>query len=227
MVLLPGIAGDARVFACQGRLADHFDVLAADLPRDAGTITEAAEAVADLIVDQASVVVGLSFGGLVGWALASARPDRVVGLVTLGSLPHPRFLPGAVKRAAMVVGGVPEPVFRCLYRRRLGGRWLEEGVPGEHQWLATATVPRKEEYRRRLQALVAWRAPGPLPRRTLWVRGQIDAEAPWSTGDVAAIHPTAEIVTTPGGHRAHVTHAGAFNDLVARFAKGVFAAPPG
>ena len=85
LVLLPGIqAGLAEFERLRPLLGEH---LALDLPDStADTLPEIAALVEDLLPPGAHDVLGVSFGGLVAWALPA---NRLRSLTTIGTLPYP------------------------------------------------------------------------------------------------------------------------------------------
>lgn len=87
VVLVHGLGGSSRSWErVVPLLEDRFDVTAVDLPRDAESIEDMADAVAGAEVD-AAVVAGHSMGGLVAVALAERMPAAVAGLVLVDSPP--------------------------------------------------------------------------------------------------------------------------------------------
>ena len=228
IVLLPGIEGDARIFYRMSALADRRPVLAMDLPREgdglaamAGRVLARLDGAFGPSADrQRFAVVGLSLGGLVGWAMAAAAPARVAALVTLGTLPGRALCPPAIARGRALSRALPGPLFSALYRARIGRRMAEEGV---EPWLTSVLVgdlPGRDLVLRRLDAVLAWGLPGAVGVPALWLAGQDDREAPWGAADVARVLPDAAFATVPGGHRAPATHADSFRAAVSGFLEG-------
>ena len=229
LVLLPGIEGDARVFARQTPLAKSRSVVALDLPFGAANLRAMGDAVLDRIdqiwpllaprgVSEPRVAVaGLSLGGLVGWAMALAAPERVAALITLGTLPSPSLIPSTVRRGRARAGTLPGPIFELLYGVRIKHHLTEEGVDPLITTQLVSDLPDKSEIVRRLDAVLSWGLPEGLDVPSLWLLGQIDAEAPWTPADVLRHVPGASVEVIPGGHRAPLTHPAAFHEAIERF----------
>lgn len=222
LVLLPGIEGDARVFARQVPLSRHRGVYALDLP--AGRSLEAMAAhVADafdrLGLDRVAVV-GSSLGGLVGRALAARDPGRLLGLVAFGTLPARACLPDNVRLGRRLLSCTPGPLFDLQYQRRIQGRLADEGVPEPLCALLTSALPSRPVLIERLQAIEAWGLPERIGVTALWLRGATDREAPWGATEVHRHLPGVAYETVPGGHRAPLTHPEAFHASVLGFFAG-------
>ena len=222
LVLLPGIEGDARVFCRLVPLAARWGVVAMDLPPVSAPDVDALSGVldADLPAGQL-VLVGASLGGLVARCVAARWPQRVRGLVTFGSLPHPSLAPQGLAVKGRLVESLPDAVFKRLYRRRIRGFMEEEGVdPGLRAHLLDG-LPPHWLHRDRLRAIAAWGVPPHCAVPTLSLKGQVDWEAPWRGADVARLLPDSGFETVPGGHRAHLTHAEALSLVLRRFVESV------
>ena len=128
LVLLPGIEGDGRVFSQQVPVSNARAVVAIDLPELEENLHAMAAEMLRLISFERFAVAGVSLGGLVGWAMAEQAPKRVVGLATLGTLPHRSLLPAQIERSVPILRMMPSSIFRVMYRRRIQARLDEEGV---------------------------------------------------------------------------------------------------
>lgn len=229
LVLLPGIEGDARVFARQLPLAERRTVVALDLPFGAANLRAMGSAVLDRVdqlwpilgarSDDAPrvAVAGLSLGGLVGRAMVAVAPERIAALITVGTLPSPTLIPPSVRRGRVRAGTLPGPIFELLYGVRIKHHLTEEGVDPLITTQLVADLPDKSEIVRRLDAVLSWGLPEDLEVPSLWLLGQIDAEAPWTPADVLRHIPSASVQVIPGGHRAPLTHPAAFHDAIERF----------
>ena len=213
VVLLPGIEGDSRTFCRQARLSTRVPLWAADLPATGRLATDAA-VLRRLLPPGPLLLVGCSYGGLVGLHLASEPSDGGRALVGVGALPHPRHRPMLLPWAARGLQMLPDATVRRRYRRRITRALEEEGVGLESQAAHLQALPAPEAHRKRLDAVCAWRG-GPQPRGDLWwLRGQVDREAPWTLADARRALPTADVETIPGGHRPWLTHPGPLGDLI-------------
>lgn len=209
VVLLPGIEGDARIFARLDGLARARPVEAWDLPDEGDLPDQAARlwrALDRAGHDRPLHLFGASLGGLLAWQLAAARPDRVASLTTLGSLPAARHRPLSVGVAARALASTPDAVVRRTWRARLRRRYAEEGITSADAQALLSALPPPAIYRARIRAVARWHAPPAPAVPTWWLLGQVDREAPWTAQDVAAALPRAHVETVPGGHRAMLTH---------------------
>jgi pimeloyl-ACP methyl ester carboxylesterase len=217
LVLLPGIEGDPRLYLGQVPLAERHAVWACGQP-GSGSLMARGRALLALVPGRFAVV-GLSLGGLVGWAAACQAPERVVGLLAVNTLPGRDLCPAGIARQRQVLRLLPNPVFDLLYRSRIRRRLLAEGVA---PWLADAlALPSRDTLVDRLGAVLGWDLPGQAPVPTRWLRGQNETEAPWTPADVAErlVGVTVEVI--PGGHRAPLTHSATFNQAVLQWAAGL------
>jgi len=225
LVLLPGIEGDPTVFSELGGLAADRPVEAWPLPEGPGLPVDlsvpvlAAALLAGLPAGPVCLL-GASLGGLVAWEAAHQQPDRVRALVTLGSLPHPRHRPAGLALSAALVDRLPRCWVAARYRARIRARHAEEGVDPELSAALLARLPAPVLLARRLRAVASWDPLGPPPVPCLWLRGQVDTEAPWTTAQAQRELPGVEVQTVPGGHRAMLTHPQALVAAVRPFLRG-------
>lgn len=229
IVLLPGIEGDARIFANQVALAQDRTVIALDLPRGCDSLKEAGTSVLRRIQSQWGralpypstgarvAVVGLSLGGLVGWSMADLAPDRIGALITLGTLPSPTLIPPHIRRGRLGASALPAPIFDLIYGAQLRSKLHGEGADPMLTTQVVAELPEKSEIIRRLDCVFRWGLPESPAVPALWLLGQVDAESAWTPADVIRAMPGVGVEIVPGGHRAPLTHAGAFHDAVSRF----------
>jgi pimeloyl-ACP methyl ester carboxylesterase len=222
LFLLPGIEGDGRCFVALAALGDRRPTFAFDLPSSSdGGLPALAAGLLSRIRAPRFAVFGLSFGGLVARAMAERAPERVAGLVTLGTLPARRHLPLAVERQAQRLAWVPEAVFRVAYRRRIAHRMTEEGVASVWREPLLDDLPSRDTLRGRLWAIRGWALGPPPPVPTLWLRGQLDREAPGTVADAQRDLPLAGAETVQGGHRAQLTHPAPLRELIEHFLRTV------
>lgn len=216
LLLLPGIEGDARAWSRLEALGADRVAEAWDLPGGASVPELAAALLADCPWPRLHLV-GASLGGLVAWEASLQAPGRIASLCTLGSLPSPRFRPRRIATAAVALRRLPPGLVRRRYRARIRARHDEEGVPAELSALLLAALPAPEVLADRLQAVARWNPVGPPPVPTLWLRGQVDHEAPWTVAEASVALPAAAVETVPGGHRAMLTHPQALAAVIRHF----------
>lgn len=218
-MLLPGIEGDPRVFGRLGALAAEREVIALPLPE-----CSSVEAMAQGLLrglEGPVVLFGASLGGLVARTAAELEPGRVRGVVALGSLPDPSCRPKGLELASALLARGPEGWTAARYRRRIARRHDEEGVDPELSVLLLASLPAPAVLARRLRAVARWRPAGPPTVPTLWLRGQVDHESPWTTAEAVRWLPGALVETVPGGHRAMLTHPDHLVAIVAHHLRGL------
>ena len=224
MLLLPGIEGDARACARLEPLSRYRPVFAFDHPQTAGTLHELARAVLVEFPVERMVVFGSSFGGVLGRAMAEIAPERVVGLVALGSLPSPAFIPSALARTRRWSGRLPSALYEALYRRRIEQRLREEGVASGLTSMLLDGLPTQREHLARLDAVLAWGLQPTIDVPAMWLRGQLDTETLWQAGEVSGVLPRVAAETVPGGHRAPLTHPEHLMGLIQSFIRRVLQA---
>lgn len=212
LVLLPGMVGDADTFARQAPLGRLGPVFAVDLPVDPrmDRIPRIAAGIEALLPEGELVLLGVSLGALVARSLARRLGPRVLGVVGVGALPHPRHVPARLRLMAPLLRVVPHGIARRAWRTRVSRAMALEGVPVAEQARLLRRLPPASVGQARLDAVLHL-APDPGPIPAAWLRGQLEREAPWTVAEAAQALPGASVATIPGGHRAHWTHAGAFN----------------
>lgn len=211
VLCLPGVLGDALVFEPFAELmAGRRRVFLADLPpgdpwRSAAILARRLEATGPF-----HVVTG-SFGGLVCHKLPAHLVLSGAHVATLPSLEQRNQLQILKGRA---LRKLPAAIVEPLYARHLRDSLNEEGLPAELIERVLARERSKDELIGRLQCLLDDEFPErPEDRPTLWILGENDEQAPWSTPEVHAHHPNAQVARLPGGHRPYATQPG---PLIAR-----------
>jgi pimeloyl-ACP methyl ester carboxylesterase len=220
LILLPGIACDSRVFARQVPLSRRRSTLALDLPSPHGTLQSAAAALLSQIPSPRFAIFGASLGGLVGWAMSLLAPERVTGLITLGTLPSPAWIPRTLSANRRLVAATPPALFSALYRRRIAARLVEEGVSAELRGVLLSSLPSSAEVSSRLGMILRWGLTEPVVP-SMWLLGQHDVESRWSAGDVSEVLPGVMVQSVAGGHRAQVTHPVMLHGFIEHFLRGV------
>jgi len=216
--MLPGFLGDARVFAALTDLGDQRPVMALNLPEHGHTIAELATEVLIRITVPRFAVIGLSLGGLIGWAMSLQAPERVAHLITVGTLPDHSLLPEDWARTRLLSRWTP--FFAAVYRHRLRGQLRHEGVGPDETAMLTEELPARTTVMARSAAIDTWGLDEAPPVPTNWLRGQVDGLAPWTARDVQHHLPDVAFETIPGGHYAPLTHPGPFTQTVRRILDG-------
>lgn len=206
VLCLPGILGDALVFEPLAELlSSRRKVYLADLPpgdpwRAAAIIARRLEATGPF-----HVVTG-SFGGLVCHKLPAHLVLSGAHVATLPSLEH-RDSQQLLK--AKVLRKLPAALVEPLYARHLRDSLNKEGLETGLIERLLGRERNKDELIGRLQCLLDDEFPErPEERPTLWLLGQDDPQAPWSTQDIQAHHASAQVAHIPGGHRPYATQPG-------------------
>ena len=89
LVVLPGTLCDRRMFAPLLERLDLCDRTIAHLSFDGARSIDTAVAQILSAMPQRAILLGFSLGGIVALAVAKAAPDRVAGLILIGSTPRP------------------------------------------------------------------------------------------------------------------------------------------
>lgn len=196
IVLLPGFEGSPSVWAPTRAGLGGLPVHAPRLP-SGGSLPGQAQALAAALPAGPSLVVGASYGGLLGWALADLLQDDVRGLILIGSLARPEAAPRWMGPAAAVIGALPAGP-----RATLGGAWRQRlrrslAEDCEDPALIAQIVAEADGWEAlpaRLGAIQAWGLSSRPPCPTLCLSGQGSAAA---QGGVARR-------LLPGGPRPHL-----------------------
>ena len=94
LVALPGMEGAAQTFEGPPGRVRAWALLPMDLPTEGRDMEGwARAALKDPALPDRFALLGASLGGLIAWQMALLAPERVQALVTVGSLPDPRFRP--------------------------------------------------------------------------------------------------------------------------------------
>lgn len=203
VLCLPGILGDALVFEPLAELlAGKRRVFLADLPpgdpwRSAAILARRLEATGPF-----HVVTG-SYGGLVCHKLPA---HLVLSGAHVGTLPSLAQRDPLQLLKGRVLRKLPAALVEPLYRRHLRDSLNAEGLDAALIERVLGRARSKEELIGRLQCLLDDEFPErPDQRPTLWILGQDDPQAAWSTQDIQAHHPDAQVAHLPGGHRPYAT----------------------
>ncbi|MFU8834931.1 alpha/beta fold hydrolase [Roseovarius autotrophicus] len=234
LVLVHGYLGGAAQWQAEiDRFADHFDVIAPDLPGFAGS---AALPPADRIAQFAAAVVALldelgvgrftllghSMGGMIVQDLAATHPDRIARLILYGTGPlglmPDRFEPLDTSRERVRCDGVAQTI------RRIGATWFRAGAAARGFDVVAQLGAQASEGAALagLDAMSHWDGRGTLPRLTM------PALVLWGDGDrsyrwpqVEALWqglPDAELAVIPGtAHAVHLEKPALFHAMLEDF----------
>lgn len=204
VLCIPGVLGDAMVFeALAAQLSPNRRVFLADLPegdpwRAAAVMARRLEATGPF-----HVLTG-SYGGLVCHKL----PDHlVVSGAHVATLPSLEARDPVQLLKGRLLRKLPARVVEPLYAKHLQDSLSAEGLePALIARLLSRTRP-KAELIGRLQCLLDDEFPErPEDRPTLWILGDDDDQADWTSAEIQAHHPQAQVAHVPGGHRPYATH---------------------
>lgn len=233
LVFVHGSAADHTTWAIQlasPKLRARFELLAYDR-RTRASVDEAAADLAAVIGDAPALVVGSSFGAVIGLALARTQRAPIAGLVlieppmaatdappSIGDLESSAGFLAEFDRTAAASGG---PAAGELFLRRVLGEPAFARIPRAFVERSTA---KWAEIRADCVALIAYpphyAALATLPTPTLLVGGETSAPYFRRTLDaLAATLPHARLATLPrAGHMLHAEAPYKFADLLISFA---------
>ena len=223
-------------------LSDEFRVIAPDLPghgtRANGPFRmepalDLLDEIVETLADGHAILVGLSLGGYVVTEYASRHPEKVDGLVLVGSSANPV---GRMELVTRVVGGVSRLATRSdlVERgvRRAGERWVRKrdiSPEAKTEIIESGIYPRQfgeagpdlrgKDFR---AALTTY--PGP----TFVLHGSRDLVMRRGAEDHAAAANNAYLASMDGvGHICNLHRPEAFTEAVRRFANEVVNPPNG
>ncbi len=153
IVLLPGLAADARMFTAHRARLPGLEVPAWIEPRGRETLGDYARRLAATIApDPPFILGGASFGGMVAWEMA--RHCRPLAVVLIGAASDPREIAAPLRLIARCAHRMPLGAIRLLapwgawlawpagamtYRdRRIVERMVRDASPSFARWCADA-----------------------------------------------------------------------------------------
>ncbi|MFC7223636.1 alpha/beta fold hydrolase [Halalkalicoccus sp. GCM10025322] len=241
IVFVHGAMFTGKMWAPQrDALSDEFRVIAPDLPGHGARSEETfqlepaldlLDEIVETLADGHAILVGLSLGGYVSTEYASRHPEKVDGLVVVGSSANPVGGMGVVTRA---VGSASRLVTRSdLVEqgiRRAGERWVRNrdlSPEIQEEIIEAGIYPRQfgeagpdlrwEDFRAAL---------GTYPGPTLVLYGSRDLVMRKGGEDHAAAANDAYLASIDGvGHICNLHRPEAFTDAVRRFSDEIVNAP--
>lgn len=238
LVLLHGLMLDRRMWSAQvGVLATLGRVLVFDGPGHGVsdepppfTLEEQAEALEEALEAAGvgrAVVVGHSWGGMVGLCLAARFPRRVAGLVVIGGSAEPEAWPRWLKYRLFVAWvrhfGAPWSLVRLLLAGIVYGARARRERPElvRELWRTLNAHPRRGLARAALAVIERGHLAARLARvsaPTLVMCGHRDGTMPLRSSEgVARRIPGARLVVLPGGHTPPVEQPAEFNAALLPF----------
>ncbi len=145
------------------------------------------------------MVVGASYGGLLGWALADGAQVAVRALILVGSLPSRAAMPRWMGPASRAGAATPDPIRRVAWRARLRAGLAADLMPGPWMDRIVAEADGWKAAPDRITAVARWGLSVRPAPPTLFLRGDADRECRWTVQDLVAMGMTAREV--PGAHR--------------------------
>ena len=204
MVCLPGIRGDARIFAPLTAQSPSVSWTPLDLP-PGGPALAAARLRSALPAGRFHLLTG-SFGGLVARFLP---PERIASLACIGTLPSPAFLRPQMVRQAQLLMALPDRLFQRLYGRYGRRSLTTDGLPTA---LVDQLLDRPIDatvLRTRLRSVLAGHHGTLPPVPVAWLHGTDDQQITWSPTDLHRTLPQVRLFEVQGSHFPHASHPAA------------------
>ncbi len=215
LVLLPGIqAGLPEFERLRPLLGEHVALPLPDSTVD--TLPAIAALVEAALPPGAHDLLGVSFGGLVAWALPKGR---LRSLTTIGSLPYRTPATARSGQVGRMLPMLPEGLYRRWYRRRIRASLESDGADDELR--LRVYEPPRDVLAARLRAIGGWALPPSPPVVASWLWGATDPFVTWDYASVRAAGHEPNVL--PGGHRPHLSHP----SEVARWLRSVATDPTG
>lgn len=206
--MIPGLGADERLFEPQRAAGFDFDVADLSIPAPREDLPAYARRLGEALdLHQPSVLVGVSFGGILGCELARAFPVR--GLVLVASCRGPEAIPSSYAWATRIANFIPDFILR--YRCAAGSAMLAriEGLDTEartlvNQMAANVSMPFLRGVGR---MTLSWPGAHSLPCPVFHIHGLHDRVIP-----IRGVRP--DEVIADGGHLISLTHAHRVNAFI-------------
>jgi pimeloyl-ACP methyl ester carboxylesterase len=159
------------------------------------------------------LVVGASYGGLLGWAMSANPHNNVMGVILIESLPCVDAFPRRRRWEAGLAALAPPVLARALWRRRIDRSLQEDGAtPALRAQIQAEALP-QPALMERLGAIHRWGLPERPACPALWVLGA-GRRGAWPTAALRRAQPEAALRWLPGRARPQLASPEALAALV-------------
>lgn len=215
LLLLPPVQGSQTFFVKQLDLSTSFNLFFGSYQHS--SIRQNAKALVNAMPVERFLILGISFGGLVGWTAANLHPHKVSGLITLGTLPAKSFLRRRILLGGLLFRYLPSSLFTLWYHRKMEIILSREMFISQHVFQILSELPSKSVWYQRILA-IAKEFPMDSPVvKTLWMWGENDPYVHWKAKDIALLQPNSKPVSLSGGHFANYSNPQIFKQELERF----------
>jgi len=204
IILLPGLNGDARIFAPQALAFPSLTIARWIPPAESESLADYARRLAGALDPGCPCLVGgVSFGGIV--AMEMARHLHARACVLIASSRDPNGLPKAVRLLRPIAAVVPSTALTWAIRS--GWESATPLAPACARRIARLS-PEEMTFRRwALQAVLTWRGVRSPACPVLQIHGERDAT-------FAANRSKADVILPGAGHMLTLTHVEQVNEFL-------------